>query len=98
MGLTLMAGCGAEGPQGARLWQEHCARCHGPQGEGTAAYNQYAAGINLRDDDWQYGGEDDTLVQTVRQGVFPVMPAFEGTLTEAQIREIVRHIRSLRGD
>ncbi len=103
LGLLSLNGCeelGFGGTEGSRLWREHCARCHGAQGNGSVAYNQhqYLTGINLRDDDWKFGGDDGTIVDTVLQGIFPAMPSFDGTLTEPQIREIVRHLRTLRGD
>ena len=96
-----MTGCeelGLGGTEGSRLWSEHCARCHGAKGNGTVSYNEYPTSINLRDDKWTFGSDDGTIVDIVLQGVFPAMPSFDATLTEPQIREIVRHLRTLRGD
>lgn len=96
-----LAGCeelGIGGSEGARLWNQHCARCHGGQGQGSAGYSQYPIAINLRDDRWKYGSEPSVITDNILQGIFPAMPGFEGKLTDDEIRKIVDHLRTLRGD
>jgi len=100
-GLFALTSCdqlGFGGTEGERLWRVHCARCHGASANGSVAYNEYPIAINLRDDKWKYGGDSGTMVDITLQGVFPAMPAFDDKLTEAQIREIIKHVRTLRGD
>ena len=67
----------------------HCAGCHGDTLKGARA-------ASLLDDRWTYGGDDDSLARTIREGrVEAGMPAFAGLLDEPRIREIVFMIRSL---
>ena len=99
--LPCLTGCedlGIGGSEGARLWHKHCARCHGAGANGSLTYSEYRSGINLRDEDWKFGSDTGTMVDVVLQGSFPAMPAFDDKLTEAQVREIIKYVRSLRGD
>jgi cytochrome c oxidase cbb3-type subunit 3 len=56
---TLMA---FAAPRGKRVYQAHCAACHGARGQGDTA----RAVANLTDDDWLYG---DGLVSDIEQVV-----------------------------
>jgi glucose/arabinose dehydrogenase len=66
-----------------------CAGCHGDALEGARAGS-------LLDERWTYGGDDASLVRTIREGRADAgMPAFGGELDEARTREIVYMIRNL---
>ncbi len=72
---------------GAALYKENCAVCHGNQGKG-------GVGVPLALPDFQYAISDQFLERTIRNGrPGRVMPAFKN-LSDAQIQAIVRHIRS----
>lgn len=72
---------------GATLYAENCAACHGNQGNG-------GVGVPLALPDFQYAISDQFLERTIRNGrPGRVMPAFKN-LSNEQIRAIVRHIRS----
>jgi hypothetical protein len=42
--VALPAGAAAQAPSGERIYKNQCARCHGPQGEGTKKYKQALRG------------------------------------------------------
>jgi glucose/arabinose dehydrogenase len=71
----------------AKNFAEHCAGCHGDTLEGARA-------SSLLDDRWSYGGDDESLVRSIRDGrADDGMPAFGGTVTDAQARQLVFMIR-----
>ncbi len=92
-------GCrGPTGPEreldGQRLYNQHCARCHGVDGAPTSQSPQ------ARDlSDIQVVGllRDDHMKRTIRMGRPPNMPAFGGRFTDAALDVLVAHVRSLSG-
>lgn len=87
---------------GATLYARFCTGCHGPQGRGDGpnakslpvppARHASREAMSVR--------PDDSLYDTIAGGGAimnrsPRMPAYGTTLTPAQIRALVRHIRSL---
>ncbi len=65
------------------LFGDNCAACHGSGGEG-------APGLfpNLDDDDWLYGGDFDTIVETITDGREGSMPAHVDMLDDAEINKL----------
>ena len=78
---------------GATLFADNCASCHGANGEGDRAQGA----PNLSDAIWLYGGDHATLVQTITNARFGVMPAWSGRLTEAQVRAVAAYVHQLGG-
>ena len=65
--------------------------CHGEDArglEGTGA-------PDLTDADWLYGGEEATIRQTLLNGRQGVMPAWQGRLTDAEIRMMALYVEGL---
>ncbi len=88
--------------QGAAVYAARCAGCHGLYGlgngrlaAGMAAYG--ARPSNLTDDVWQHGETDGELFVVIRDGAGPgsQMPDYGGKLSDEEIWQIVRHLRSL---
>ncbi|WP_395002905.1 cytochrome-c oxidase, cbb3-type subunit III [Cypionkella sp.] len=78
---------------GATVFAENCAACHGDAGMG----NRDFGAPNLTDAIWLYGGDRDTLVQTVTYARFGVMPAWNVRLSEDEIRSVATYVHSLGG-
>ena len=54
---------------GRSLFANNCINCHGSDARGAPGFP------NLTDTDWLYGGNPQTIVQTITQGREGVMPA-----------------------
>ena len=73
---------------GARLYTQHCAACHGSQGKG-------GVGVPLALPDFLAQANDNYLRQTIRLGrPGRVMPAFT-QLSDAEVNAIVGYLRAL---
>lgn len=79
--------------QGAVVFAENCAACHGEAGGGDRTQGAPA----LNDAIWLYGGDVATLTETVTNARFGVMPAWQGRLREADIRAVTLYVHQLGG-
>jgi cytochrome c oxidase cbb3-type subunit 3 len=80
-------------PEGAQLFADNCAGCHGDTGVGVADLG----GPSLNDHVWLYG---DTLVAIEAQINAPrhgVMPAWLGRLGDASVKELAVYVHGLGG-
>lgn len=80
-------------PAGEELFLDNCAACHGEAGLG----DQELGAPNLADAIWLYGGDTETLTETVTNARFGVMPAWQNRLTEAQVRAVTLYVHSRGG-
>jgi cytochrome c oxidase cbb3-type subunit 3 len=78
---------------GAAIFATTCASCHGVDGRGDR--NQGAP--NLADDVWIYGGDAETVYETIQGGRQGHMPSWEGRLSPADIRMLTLYIDAHRG-
>jgi mono/diheme cytochrome c family protein len=91
-------------PRGAtpaqRLYLSHCAECHGANGHGSWRATLFLLQPgNLADPRVLAPLSDEYLFNLVKDGGAPIgkpgMPAFGYHLSDEQIREVVRYVRSL---
>ena len=78
---------------GAAVFAEECAACHADDGTGDRAQGA----PNLTDAIWLYGGDYDTIKETVMYSRKGVMPAWSSRLSEAQIRAVATYVHQLGG-
>ena len=83
----------ASAGSGATLFEENCASCH--MEDGTGDRSQGAP--NLTDAIWLYGGDFDTLVETIDGSRFGVMPPWSTRLSDAEIAAVSSYVHSLGG-
>lgn len=81
---------------GKKLYQRHCASCHGPQGKGDGSL-ALAGGTpsDLTDDTWDFGSTDGEIFVAIRDGVSTDMLAYKDKMTEKQIWQTVHYLRSI---
>ncbi|MBF0470861.1 MAG: c-type cytochrome [Gammaproteobacteria bacterium] len=70
------------------LFGDNCAACHGTGGAGNPDYPV------LADDDWLYGGDINTIVQTITNGRKGVMTAHGKSLSSAEIDKLAEAIHN----
>lgn len=78
---------------GHRLYLDNCAACHGAEARG----NQTLGAPGLADADWQYGGDNETLLASIRDGRNGIMPAWGSALGHNGVNEVTSYVLSLRG-
>jgi cytochrome c oxidase cbb3-type subunit III len=78
---------------GATVFADNCVACHGEAGLGDRAQGA----PNLTDKIWLYGGDNATLIESVTNARFGVMPAWASRLSEDEIRAVAVYVHSLGG-
>ena len=78
---------------GEVVFMDNCAACHMEDGTGDRAQGA----PNLADAIWLYGGDFDTVKETVINARYGVMPAWTERLSEAQIRAVAAYVHQLGG-
>ncbi len=78
---------------GMEVFAEDCASCHAEDGTG----DREQGAPNLTDAIWLYGGDYDTVKETVTFSRFGVMPDWNERLTEAQVRAVATYVHQLGG-
>lgn len=79
--------------QGAQIFQQQCASCHGTDGKGLQEFGA----PNLTDAIWLYGGDRATVFETVYYSRAGMMPAWEGRLDDNTIRQLAVYVHELGG-
>ncbi len=87
--------------RGARLYQEQCAQCHGPDAQGHPDWQNpqvtAAPPLNGTGNEWKRGKAD--LVNMILNGAtrdgVRVMPAWKGRLTQQEVEDIVAWFQAL---
>ncbi len=70
----------------SRLFSTNCSICHGADARGTKGFP------NLRDDQWLYGGDGETIKLSITNGRNGIMPAWFGSLGEAGVNELTEYL------
>lgn len=78
---------------GAALYADNCADCHGDDGLG----DRDQGAPNLADAIWLYGSGRDTVITSIANARFGVMPSWNTRLTEAEIRQVTHYVHGLGG-
>jgi cytochrome c oxidase cbb3-type subunit 3 len=73
------------------LFQNNCAQCHGSDGGGARGFP------NLTNEDWQWGGDPDSIVQTISAGRVAAMTPWGEVLGEQGVDEVVAYVLQLSG-
>ncbi len=89
----LSQGDAASDSTGATLFADNCASCHGDAGLG----DREQGAPNLADAIWLYGGDADSLTQTIAKARYGVMPAWGQRLSEEDVRAVSIYVHSLGG-
>jgi mono/diheme cytochrome c family protein len=96
--LFAMASCGSPTSRdGKVLFDQACARCHAVDGTGDPMQIAKLGVPDMTDPKWQAKHTDEDVRKTIIDGSKSrKMPAFNDFYNDEQIREITRHVRSLK--
>jgi cytochrome c oxidase cbb3-type subunit 3 len=78
---------------GSQVFLDQCSGCHMEDGTG----DRFQGAPNLTDAIWLYGGDYDTIRETVTNSRFGVMPAWGQRLTESEVRAVAAYVHQLGG-
>jgi mono/diheme cytochrome c family protein len=90
---------------GQRLYSIHCANCHGNAAQGATKAGFDISIIterggrqpsDLTDKVWDHGSTDAEIFNVIKDGMpAAMMPPFKGSLSDAEIRNVIAYVRSL---
>ena len=83
----------AASARGATLFATNCSACHGPAGTG----NRSLGAPNLTDRIWLYGGDQETVVETITNARDGIMPAWGQRFDPVTIKMLAAYVHSLGG-
>jgi cbb3-type cytochrome c oxidase subunit III len=81
----------------AKLFQTHCAACHGADGSGTLVRAKVPAIPDFTSRAWQVSQTDLEIINRIEFGDMPQMPTFRYLLTRDQILALAAYIRTIAG-
>ncbi|MDE0205188.1 MAG: cytochrome c [Candidatus Tectomicrobia bacterium] len=100
--LWPLAGQAQDAAAGEEIYAQYCALCHGEQGRGDGSLS---ANLDPKPRDHTDGAymnalTDDHLLKVVSEGggaagLAPIMPAWQGILSEQQILDVIAFVRTL---
>jgi cytochrome c oxidase cbb3-type subunit 3 len=76
---------------GERLFASYCSTCHGSDARGATGFP------NLRDGSWQWGGDAETVKQTILKGRSAAMPGWQVALGDEGVTNVTEYVLSLAG-
>ena len=78
---------------GGEIFEAECSACHGENGMGDPELGA----PNLTDAIWLYGGDLDTVIETITNARFGVMPPWGQRLSEAEVKAVTLYVHQLGG-
>jgi cytochrome c553 len=82
------------------LWTQHCVSCHGKDGKGDTKAGKKANVKDLTDATYQATLTDDKMFDQIKngmkQGNKEIMKGYGDKLSDAQIKDLVAHVRTLK--
>lgn len=79
--------------KGSVIFKQNCTSCHGDNGKGK---HEFGA-PNLTDAIWLYGGDVESLYETIYYGRAGMMPAWDGRLDDNMIKQLAIYVHQLGG-
>jgi cytochrome c oxidase cbb3-type subunit 3 len=76
---------------GQKLFLNNCAQCHSSDARGGKGYP------NLSDTHWIWGGEPETIKETIANGRKAIMPPWGAVLGDDGVKDMAHYVLSLNG-
>lgn len=88
-----LSGAATADEEGATLFADNCAACHGEDGTGTAELGA----PNLANGIWLFGGGRDAVISQIAAPRHGMMPAWSGRLDDVSIKQVSIYVHALGG-
>jgi len=79
--------------RGAPIYKEHCFDCHAEGGKGNKEFGAPALNNNI----WLYGGDRESILESIANSRNGVMPAWGPLLNKDTIKKLAIYVHSLGG-
>lgn len=79
---------GGAASDGAEIFAQNCRVCHGEGGKGDIC-------PDLTDAEWKYGNSDEQIFRSISDGRPGGMPGWGNSLSEKEIRDLIKYIRRI---
>ncbi len=87
-----MSGMALAQSPGEKIYEEYCAGCHGTT-------SRMGMASTLFDDKWNHGGSREDIIRNTKKGIVDMgMPAYEGTLSDEQIAQLIGYMDEQRAE
>jgi len=91
--LLSMSGQAEAGSEGEQIYLDNCAACYGEDGGGDRLQGAPA----LNDAIWVHDGEHETVIETITNARFGIMPAWSHRLEDATLKKLAIYVHALGG-
>lgn len=91
--VLALSGQGPDNAEGAALFADNCASCHGDLGKGEPALGA----PNLTDQIWLYGGTRQAIITQITKPKMGVMPSWAQRLSDVEVKQVATYVHSLGG-
>lgn len=91
--VLALSGQGPDNAEGAALFADNCASCHGDLGKGEPTLGA----PNLTDQIWLYGGSRQAIISQTTKPKMGVMPSWVHRLSDVEIKQVATYVHSLGG-
>lgn len=100
LSLSVAGAVDAAAVDAKRLWDRHCAICHGPDGKGQTTMGKRQKVKDYTDAKVQAEMKDPAMFKAIKEGVQVPgsvgMKGFGDALSDAEIRALVDYIRKFK--
>ena len=81
-------------------WENHCVKCHGPDGKGSTRMGRQSGVKDYTDAKVQAEMKDDTAVKIIKEGIVEKgkkkMEPYGDKLNDEEIKALIAHMRSFQ--
>ncbi|MBE8189307.1 MAG: cytochrome-c oxidase, cbb3-type subunit III [Candidatus Thioglobus sp.] len=74
----------------SNIFAQNCSACHGKNALGQNAFP------NLTDENWQWGGANSQIIQTITNGRTGSMPAWKAILGDENVTKVAAYVKSIK--
>jgi mono/diheme cytochrome c family protein len=100
MALVIAGAVSARAADAKENWDGKCKVCHGPDGKGKTKMGEKLGIKDYTDPKVQEAMKDEVMTKAIKEGVKeddkPKMKAFGETLSDDEIKALVKYVRDLK--